>query len=212
MKIKKALSVLFALLAVALAGFTLWVTLDAVGASPVLMVPPAAAAETADTMLAAVCAGDYDAAEDLMYGSPDLGVGREPADAVGGLLWDAFVHSTSYTLVGDCYATDSGVAQDVIFSCLDLSSVTATLGERAQLLLVERVEEAEDADAVYDENGDYREDFVMTVLQDVTKDALIEDAEYIQKELTVNLVYKQGQWWVVADQALLSAISGGVTG
>lgn len=212
MKTKKVLSFLFALLAIALAGFTLWVTRDALGASPVLMVPPAAAVETADAVLAAVCRGDYDAAQAKMFGSPDLGVGREPADQVGVLLWDAFVDSTSYTLVGDCYATDSGVAQDVTFTCLDLSSVTATLRERAQTLLVERVEAAEDADSIYDENGDYREDFVMNVLKDVTKDALKEDAEYIQKELTVNLVYKNGQWWVVADQALLSAISGGVTG
>ena len=43
-------------------------------------------------------------------------------------------------------------------------------------------------------------------------DALEEDAKTTQQQLTVNLVYKQGRWWVVADQTLLSAISGGIAG
>lgn len=212
MKKKRILSGLFGLLGCALAALTVAVSLWAMHMAPVLVVPPAAAEETAQAVFEAVCAGDYDAADNLMYGSPDLGVGREPSDEVGALLWNAFVDSTSYTLDGHCYATDSGVAQDVSFTCLDFSSVTASLRDRAQTLLVERVEAAEDADSIYDENGDYREDFVMKVLLDVTKDALEEDSQFTTRKLTVNLVYKQGQWWVVADQALLSAISGGTAG
>ena len=50
------------------------------------------------------------------------------------------------------------------------------------------------------------------MLRDVTLDALEEDAKSKEQTLTVNLVYKKGQWWVVPDQALLSAISGGIAG
>lgn len=216
MKTKRILSGVFALLGAALAALALWVSISALDAQPVLMTPPAAAMETADAMMAAVCAGDFDAAADLMYGNPNLGTDRAPADEVGVLLWDAFLESLSYELVGQCYATDSGIAQDVTISCLDFSSVTGTLRDRTQALLTERVEAAEnaaeDADAIYDENGDFREEFVMKVLRDVTVEALQEDAQYVERSLTMNLVYKQGQWWVVADSALLTAISSGIVG
>lgn len=212
MKIKNILSLLLALAAAAVAALTLWVCLGALGAQPVLMKAPSAASETADALLAAVQAGDYQTASGMMLGNPQLGADRAPADEVGGLLWDAFRDSFSYELQGECYATDSGIAQDATVTYLDFSSVTASLQQRSQELLVQRVAQAEDADTIYDENGDYREDFVMEVLREVTLDALEEDAQNKQQQLTVNLVYKQGRWWVVADQALLAAISGGIAG
>lgn len=212
MKIKKILSLGFAVLAALLAVLTLKLCLDAISADPVLVTAPSAAVETADAMMTAVCAGDYETASGLMHGTPDLGVDRDPADEVGVILWDAFRESLAYELTGECYATDSGIAQDVIITCLDFDSVTASLRDRAQTLLTERVEASEDADAIYDENGNYREDLVMEVLRDVTLDTLEEDAKSKEQTLTVNLVYKKGQWWVVPDQALLSAISGGIAG
>ena len=212
MQKKRVLSFAFGLLALALAALTLWVTFGALDASPVLVTPPAAAGETAAAMMDAVCAGDYETASGMLYGTPNLGADRAPKDEVGVLLWDAFRESLSYELVGECYATDSGIAQDITITSLDFASVTASLQQRAQKLLVERVEQAQDADTVYDENGDYREDFVMEVLRDVTLDALREDARTREQDLTLNLVYKQGRWWVAMDQALLSAISGGIAG
>ena len=212
MKIKTILSLLFALVAMALAGLTLWVCRDALDSRPVLKVVPYAASETADALLRSVKAGDYETASNMMYGKPNLGMDRAPSDEVGQILWDAFQDSFSFELQGECYATDSGVAQDVIVTYLDFSSVTASLRLRSQELLVQRVEQAVDSDTIYDENGDYLEEFVMEVLRDVTLDALEEDTQNTQLQLTVNLVYKQGRWWVMADQALLSAISGGVAG
>ena len=212
MKKYTILSRIFGLLAAAVAALTLWITFDALNARPVLVTPPAAAAETADALLAAVCAGDYDTASGLVYGTPNLGMDREPADEVGRLLWEAFQESFAYELEGECYATDTGIAQNVTVTYLDFSSVTASLGDRSQTLLVQRVAEAEDADTVYDENGDYREDFVLEVLREVTLDALREDAKNKEQKLTLNLVHKRGQWWVVMDQALLSALTGGIGG
>ena len=215
MKIQKVLSLVFALLAVVLTALTLWVVGGAMDAAPALVTTPAAAVETADAVMAAVCAGDYEAAGEKMYGKPNLGTDRAPGDPVGQVLWNAFLDSLSYELVGDCYATDAGLAQDVTFTCLDFSSVTASLQSRAQELLVQRVADAEgseDADTIYDEKGDYREDFVMEVLLEVTRDALKEDAKNKEQTLTLNLVYKQGSWWILADSALLGAISGGIVG
>ena len=76
--------------------------------------------------------------------------------------------------------------------------------------LEQRVLDAVDVSEIYDENNEYREDFVMSVLKDAVADALEEDAKKMTVELTVNLSYQNGKWWVVADEALLDAISGGI--
>ena len=125
------------------------------------------------------------------------------------MLWEAFLDSTEYELTGDCYTTDVGVAQNVSFTYLDTASVTANLRDRAQTLLNQRVEEAEDVSEIYDENNDYKEQIVMEALQEAVQAALQEDAKTVTVTLTVNLKHQNGQWWVVVDNALLDAFSGG---
>lgn len=93
---------------------------------------------------------------------------------------------------------------------MDVTSVTVNLKERSQTLLEQRVAEAVDVSEIYDENNEYREDFVMAVLRSAVEDALKEDARKMTVELTVKLSYQDGSWWVVADEALLDAISGGI--
>jgi hypothetical protein len=179
-------------------------------ATPVLIEPPQAAITEAETMLNALCAGDYAVVETHLRGKPSLGLDRPAADEAGILIWQAFASSLSYEFTGDCYATDSGLARDVVFTYLDMDSVTENLGQRSRLLLEQRIAEAEDVSEIYDENNEYREDFVMGVLRDAVVDALEEDGKTMTVELTVNLSYQDGKWWVVADEALLDAISGGI--
>lgn len=211
MKITKVFSAIFAVLAAVLAAATLLVTVRAMNSTPVLLQASQDALGTVDILMEAVAEGNYNEAGAVMYGMPDLGV-HEAADEVGQLVWDSFVSSISYELVGDFHATDSGLAQNVKITSLDMKGVAAKLGVYAESLLTKRVEEAEDMDQVYDENNEYREDFVMSVLLDAAKKALEEDAVYNEQEITLNLVFKQGQWWVMPEQPLLSAISGGISG
>ena len=44
----------------------------------------------------------------------------------------------------------------------------------------------------------------------IPQDALAQDAEYITWDLTLNLVYENGQWWIMPEQSLLHAISAGI--
>ena len=81
---------------------------------------------------------------------------------------------------------------------------------RSEALLEQRVAEAEDPYDVYDENLQYREDVVMEVLYAAAEDALAEDATTTTVDLTVNMVYQNEIWWIIADTNLLDAISGGI--
>lgn len=208
--IKYLFSFLLAAVGLSAAAAAVYLSMEFVDAKPILLTPPDAARSKVIMLMNAVSDGDYAEASQTIYGTPDLGVDREAADEVGVLIWNAFQGSVTFELLGDCYTTEQGLAQDVSITCLDVTSVTENLKTRSQELLELRVEEAADVSDIYDENNEYREDFVMEVLRDAVMDALEEDAKTMTVELTVNLSYQDGKWWVVADEALLDAISGGM--
>ena len=208
--IAKIIGLVFILAGIVVSAFTVEVTKNNLDSIPILLAPVEEAEAQAKALMDAVAAGDYDTAGGLILGNPKLGVDRDPADATGMMIWEAFVESYSYEMIGDSFATDSGIAQNVKVSFLDISSVTKNLRERSQSLLEARVAEAEDVSDIYDENNEYKEDFIMAVLEDSVKDALREDAAMTGAEFAINLVYRDGNWVVVSDSALMAAISGNV--
>ena len=211
MKVLKYIaSILLAAVGLSAAAAAVYLCTQFVDAKPMLLTPPDVAQSKVVALMDAVSEGDYEKASQAIYGTPSLGVDREAADEVGVMIWKAFQDSISYELLGDCYTTEQGLAQNVSISCMDVTSVTVNLKERAQTLLEQRVAEAVDVSEIYDENNEYREDFVMAVLRSAVEDALKEDAREMTVELTVKLSYQDGSWWVVADEALLDAISGGI--
>lgn len=208
MKATKFFAGVFAVLAICAALLTVYLGFAYKDANPMLLEKNYLAQSQAVAMMNSLCKGDFDSAGQRMLGQPRLGVDREPADDVGKLLWETYVDSFSYELDGDCYTTDSGLAQKVKLTCLDLDSATDGLHEATVKLLEERVENAEDYDLIYDENDQYRQEFLMAAVYDAAE-ALLENAEMKTLELTLNLSYQDGQWWVVADNALLDVLSGG---
>lgn len=179
-------------------------------AKPILLAPPQAAIRQVTGMMDAVCEGDYEKASTYLLGSPSLGVAEPSDNPLSVLLWEAFLDSTEYTLVGDCYTTDVGLTQNISFTYLDPTSVTVNLRERSQQLLNQRVEDAEDVSEIYDENNEYRESVVMDVMREATEAAIQEDAQLVTISLTINLKYQDGTWWIVVDDQLLDAFSGGI--
>lgn len=208
MKATKIFAGVFAVLAICAALLTAYLGFAYKDAAPILLEKNYLAQSQAVAMMNALCKGDFDGASQRILGQPQLGLDREPADDVGRILWDAYVESFSYELDGDCYSTGSGLAQKVKLTCLDLDSATAGLHEATVKLLEERVENAEDYDLIYDENDQYREEFLMAAVRDSAA-ALLKTAGTKTLELTLNLCYQEGQWWVMADNGLLDAISGG---
>jgi len=206
----KIFGVIFALLGTAAAAFAVWLCANNLDSIPVLVAPVEEAKQQAQALMDAVAAGDYDTASSLILGTPQLGVDRDPEDQTGVMIWNAFAESYQYELMDECYATDTGVALDVRVTYLDISSVTKNLRQRTQTLLEERIAAAENVTELYDENNEFREEFVMEALYDAVDDALQEDAQQVSVSFTINLVYRDGTWVVVSDDALMAAISGGI--
>ena len=209
MMTKKVFAAVFAALGLVAAALAVYIGANFTDREPILLTPPTVARSKVVAMMDAVCANDYGTAAGIIYGTPDLGINREAADPVGVLIWEAFESSVSYELVGECTPTATGVAQKVNVSYLDIASVTDGLQERFRTLLQQRVAAAEDVEEIYDENNNYRPDFVDGVVTDAAREALREDGEYVETELTVELVCIRGQWWILPDQTLMQVISGG---
>lgn len=211
-KITNIFSGIFAVLALTVAAFAVYLCFDRVDASPVLLTPPENAQGQAVRFLDAVCQGSYSDGEALLLGEPALGVDRPADEAVSVLVWDAFVESLSYELIGECYVTDSGVAQDVELTCLDIDATMIRLRQRSQAILAQLRQRAEDVSDLYDRDNNYREDVVMQVVYDAAQEALQEDAKTLTTTLTLNMIYLDDQWWIVPDDGLIRAISGGMAG
>jgi len=179
---------------------------------PVLLKASQKAQQAADDMLQAVADGEYEKAASMMLGLPDLGVDREAETQVGKFLWKAYQDSLEFTPRSELYAMEEGAALDYTVRYLEVDSVSANIRACAELLLQKRVEEAVELSEVYNEKHEYREDVVMDVLYDAAEMALKENGAYVEKDFTVKLTCRNGEWWVLPDQQLLAAISGGLAG
>lgn len=212
MKWRSAICTCFGMLSVLLAAAAVFLVISCRDAKPVLLYTPQTVSACVEEMMGAICCGDFSSAANLMYGNPDLGIDEEPEDPVNRTFWNAFVSSMDYELVGQPYATQSGIAQDVKIISLELSTATEKLGQRAQVLLQQGMEQAEDAAEIYDGANGYKQSFVDTVIQQAAQQALEEDVRYSYNVVTLQLVCSDDLWLVVPDKALLSAISGGTVG
>lgn len=201
----------WALLSLLFAAAAIGVVVSCRDAEPVLLEVPEEAALQAEKLMESLCGGDFAEAQTLLYGTPDLGADRDPTDAVGAMVWEAYVRSLDYELVGELYATDAGIAQKVKFIHMELDTVTAQLGRRARALLNEAMASAEDVSQLYDENNEYREALVMDVLREAARQALEEDVRYGYQVFPVHMVYEEGQWLAVADREFWKAVSGGIS-
>ena len=201
---------MMSMLAAVLAGTALWAAMRFPGQAPALLKPPAEAVALAEELMEAVCSGDFERAETMLYGQPELGVDRQPADVAGTMIWNAYVNSLDYELMGELYATDHGLAQDVKIIFMELPTVTANLSTRTHQLLNEAIAAAEDVSELYDEKNEYREDLVMDILHRAVTQALEEDVRYSYRVVQLQLVCRDSQWKAVADRAFLDAISGGI--
>lgn len=209
MKGKLFLSWLFGLLGICLMVGTAVLCFASLDAAPKVVEQPEQARLCAEEFVDAVCHGDFEAVQNRMLGQPDLGLDRAPEDGVNRLIWDAFVDSLSGTLYRGSYTTDTGLAWDMTVTFLDISAVTDAMTAKAGEVLSQR--QAQSGEDLLDEDGQYPEALVQEVLLEAARLAL-EEAVPVTRELTLNLVFQDGRWWVTGDKALLEVLSGGLAG
>lgn len=211
MKKQRIIAAIFGALGGVLAAAALTVCLTQRGVAPRLVRYPREAEDCAQALLTHLNAGDYGGASQYIYGCPALdAAGQLDSDACR-VIWEAFAASLDGFAEGRCYADAEGLALDVTVRSLDLSRVLDGMKQAVPALLEEQVAQAVSMDQVYDDAHEYREDFIRALLDQAAEDGLTQAAP-VARPLTLRLVRDRGQWWVLPDQALLSAVSGGLLG
>jgi len=171
---------------------------------------PAGAVECSEKLADAISRKDFAAAGECIYGQPDLGMEGTIEDGMVFQIWNQFEETLSLSWQGNCYMKDATICRDAAVTYLDVASVTENLQTRAHALLTQKVEAATDMAELYDDGGEFREDLVAQVLYEALDQSCMEDARTVTVQVTMELVHRDGQWWVVPDGALLTALSGGL--
>ena len=210
MKLSKLAAGLFAAAGIILLAGSIVLCLTSWNRSAASLQPPEAAQACAEAVMEAVDSGDFAAAAKFLYGQPDLGVDREPAQEAGKLLWQAYRDSISVEFQGDCYGAESDFYRDARVTALDIAGVTAQLDSRASGLLQQRLESAEDPEQVLGENQEVPQALKEEILMQALNEALAQAENTVTRDVTLKLVNRDGQWGAVPDKALLEILSGGL--
>ena len=169
---------------------------------------PREAVAVSEAFAQALNAGDLEAAAQLMYGQPDLGVSEVPEAPESALIWEAFRGSMSFAWSGECTVEQSGLVYSGSITTLDVSAVLGQLPQRTQALIDQKIASTEDLTQLYDEENKFREELTEEILREALQQTLSLDAQTLTREVTVRLVNRDGQWWVVPHQNLLQILTG----
>lgn len=210
MKIAKFFSGIFGALGMILLVGSIILCLFSLNAPVRVNEMPKAAEACAEAFGQAINEKNYAAAQSCIYGSPELGLTGEPEEELSRLVWDVVRMNLEFSWQGECYMQEAAFCRDASVAYLDVSAMMENLQTRAHSLLTQRVEAATDMDELYDETGEFRKDLVDQVLKAAVTQCIMEDARRVTSDVTVQLVNRDGQWWIIPDTALLTALSGGL--
>lgn len=208
MKVAKFFAVIFAVVGIVLMLGTGIVCFASIDSAVKILENPDKAVTCSEDFMTAFNDGDFKSAGKLIYGQPDFGTEGALPDTGSAMIWDAYIRSMSFSYTSRLYLLDSELARDASVKILDVKALTGSIQTRAKALLEKEVAAATDMNALYDQTGDFRKDLMDRVLLEAVQSALREDVSYITRDVTVKLICRDGQWWVVPDQELLNTVSG----
>ena len=157
---------------------------------------PREAAETSQELMEAISGGDMERMSSLLYGNPSLVSEPENLGPAGTLLWEAYRSRLSCTPADVCRGTGSGAKQDVTITAIDLDGTWALVERRASQLMAAQEGTAD------------REALARQTLLQAAQEVLAGDVPTVSRNVTWNLVLRDGQWWVLPEKALSAALSG----
>lgn len=209
MKISKLASAVFAVVGTVLLVGSVVVSFVAQSRPTAAAEPTREANDFAQLVLSTLDEGDFAKVADCFYGEPTLGLDREPATAEGKQIWNAYRDSIAVTTDETCYGEGENIYQTARVTALDIGEALSRLDGEAVALLNQKVETAEDPATVLDENGS-----VPQALKDELRaqalSQVLADTKTVTTQITFQLMEKDGQWWVLPDQAMLDVLSGGL--
>lgn len=208
--VRHKIKILWLLLAVAFAAAALALCLVGSRVGMLYARPDARPEAAAEAFMEAVCAGDFAAAEELLSNYSSLGLDTLPETELGRMVHGPLLESYSYAFAGNCNVDMLEARQPVRFTFLDLAALTQAAAEGVPAQL-EAIVDRQGSEEVYDEENNYLPE-VTELAYKRALEALLENPEdfYSTRKFSLSLSYAGGSWQLIADEALLKALSGGI--
>ena len=209
MKISKLASAVFAVVGTVLLAGSIAVSFAALNSPAKAVKPTEEANAFAQTVLSALDDGDFPAVEGYLYGKPSLGLDREPATEEGKRIWNAYRDSAAVAADERCFGEGTGIYQTAQVTVMDIGETLSGLDRRTGELLKQRLDTQEEHTALLGEDGQIPQALRDELRAQAVKEALAEP-KTVNTQITFQLIEKDGQWWVLPDQAMLDILSGGL--
>lgn len=176
-----------------------------------LLSEPREAEETVQKLADALNQGDLSQVSLVLYGQPVLEGQPDFDNPFLTTVWERYLDSLTCRVEGDCVASDSGLSQSIIMDTLDIQGALPEVEHRYTELLPLRAQ-SDSADTVYNDDGSYREGFVLSVLDEAAREVLSQDCPTTSRNVTLTLVYRKNRWWVLPQDGLMDILAGGFAG
>lgn len=125
------------------------------------------------------------------------------ANALTKKVWE----SLEFEISGNAYGADSALAVDVTIRAVDAGKTLESAKAQVRPLVNEKVRLAQNLDAIMGEDGQYREDFLNTVLLEALSDALKKPVMG-EQSITVYVRKNGGRWEILPEDSLINVLSG----
>lgn len=202
---KKLFSSLFAVVGTLLMAGTAVLCLLSLNAQPHVLVFPQEASQQAQAFAEAVSQGDLESAGQYLYGQPELTADTQWDDPAKSQIWDAYLESLSCAPTQDPKAEDDVIRWQVQIKMLDISALMESWQQQTSAILA-----SQEPVQGEEETTEQQEEAISAALSKGLEKALAGERKTLTREVTLNLIYREGQWWVSPDTALLQLLSGRV--
>lgn len=191
---KKLFSGLFAVVGTILMAGTVVLCLFSLNATPKILEFPQEATRTVQAFATALSQGDLDSAGSFLYGQPQLTADATWDDDTKNQIWQVYLSSFSCTPAKEPQATDEGIDWTVQLTMLDISAFLDTWQQQANAEI-----------SALDEDSTAQ---LQDILNQSLSQTLTAEHSTVSQEITLHLIYRENQWWISPDSALLQILSG----
>lgn len=165
--------------------------------------------DTVSEFFEAIERKDYDTYTDYLYECKSLGLENEPEDKTEKILWNEFRSGFSHEIKGTAVTEYDRARVNVRVSGLSLSKFSEDVKKKTKANISRIMDNPSEGVKIFDENGDYLEDFITEQYNKAIEETLKDGKKYrSDTEITVELVYIQGKWKIVVSDELAETLNG----
>lgn len=152
---------------------------------------------------------DWPAASLCLSGGGSLGLEGTPEDPVAAVLWEAEQAVWDFEILPGNSLEAAKLCKTVRVRCLDAAALSAAIGALVEAKLAAAVEAAEAEEEIYTAEGAYRPELLERALLEAATEVAADPSDCtVVREIPLRLELDRGQWYIVADNALLGALTG----